>query len=157
MCFIVSDFFFSLIPLTFIFKIQVSLGEKVVLCLLMGLGLVASIASVLKAVNSLFLKGSRDSTWDSIPLVIWGFVEEHLAIIAACIPCIKALFERLLSRAGFTVLYKRQARSFNFSMQNRTTGDTTVQDGMDSTAQLEDVVPSSGKWHEKWERLAPGI
>jgi hypothetical protein len=114
----------------------------------MGLGLVASIASVLKAVNSTFLKGSSDGSWDSVPLVVWGFVEEHLAIIAACIPCLKALFERLLIRAGFTIAYKDQARSFNFSTQDHTMGDTMVQDGMHSTAQLEDAVPCSGKWHE---------
>ena len=115
----------------------------------MGLGLVASIASVLKAVNSSFLKGDPDGTWDSVPLVVWGFVEEHLAIIAACIPCLKALFERLLRRAGFTIAYKDQSRSFKFSTQNHTTGDTMVQeDGMHSTAQLEDAVPCSGEWHE---------
>jgi len=147
-CFTVSDFFFSLIPLTFIFKIQVPLREKLVLCLLMGLGLVASIASVFKAVNSTILRRSRDNTWDSVPLVIWSFVEEHVAIIAACIPCLKALFERLLRRLGFTLTYKSQAHSFNISTRSHTTRSATLQNGMDSTAQLEDAAPSSGTWQK---------
>lgn len=111
----------------------------------MGLGLVASIASIFKAVNSSVLKGSQDGTWDSAPLVVWGFVEEHLAIIAACIPCLKALFERLLRRAGFAISYKSQAHSFNVSMQDHTTRNTMVQDG---AAKLEDSVPVSRTWHE---------
>jgi hypothetical protein len=140
----VSDFFFSLIPITFIFKIQVPLREKIVLCVLMGLGLIASVASILKAVKSDTLRQSRDNTWDSVPFVIWGFVEEHLAIIAACVPCLKALFERLLRRVGVTVTYKSQARSFNFSTQNHTKR-STMQDGMDK---LHDSESSPGTWLE---------
>ena len=108
----------------------------------MGLGLIASIASILKAVNSPILKQSFDNTWDSVPLVIWGFVEEHLAIIAACIPCLKALFERLLRRAGLTISYKSQPRSFN-SSQNHTKR-STIRDGMDKL----DSVSSPGTWLE---------
>jgi hypothetical protein len=114
----------------------------------MGLGLVASIASVFKAVNSNVVKGSRDGTWDSVPLVVWGFVEEHLAIIAACIPCLKALFEQLLRRAGFTITYKSRDLSVKISTYDHTTRNTTLQDGMDWTAQLEDAAPSSGTWHK---------
>jgi len=141
--FILSDFFFSFIPITFIFKIHIPLREKIVLFVLMGLGLIASIGSIFKAVNSTVLRQSRDNTWDSVTLVIWGFVEEHLAIIAACIPTLKALFERLLRRAGFTISYKGQARSFNFSMEDRTK-QSTMQDGMDK---LESV-SSPGTWLE---------
>ena len=138
-----TDFFFSLIPITFIFKIKIPLREKIVFCVLMGLGLIASIASIFKVVNSPVLKQSFDNTWDSVPLVIWGFVEEHLAIIAACIPCLKALFERLLRRAGLTISYKSQARSFNFSTQSHTK-QSTMQDGMDKL----DSVSSPGTWLE---------
>ena len=52
---------------------------------------------IFKIINSNTLKQSRDNTWDSVPLVIWGFVEQHLAIIAACIPCLKALFRAKLT------------------------------------------------------------
>ena len=143
-----SDFFYSFIQATFIFKIQVSLREKLVLYLLMGLGLVASIACIFKIVNSNTLKKSRDNTWDSVPLVIWGFVEQHLAIIAACIPCLKALFERLLRRVGIMVTDKSQPRSFNMSMRNHTMRNATGQDEMGGTAKFEDAPPGSGTWHK---------
>jgi hypothetical protein len=144
----VSDFFYSFIPATFIFKIQVSLREKLVLYLLMGLGLVASIACIFKIVNSNTLKKSRDNTWDSVPLVIWGFVEQHLAIIAACIPCLKALFERLLIRVGIMVTDKSPARSSDMSMRNHTMKYGTGQDEMGGTAKFEDAAPGSGTWHK---------
>jgi hypothetical protein len=139
--------FFSLIPINFILKIQVPMREKIVLCILMGLGIVASIASIMKAVNSTMLLHSEDQTWDSVPLVIWSFVEEHLAIIAASIPCLKALFERVLRRVGITITYKSQAhRSYNMSTRNRNTKQTTVEDGSDVSAQRESIVPGAVRY-----------
>jgi hypothetical protein len=120
----------------------------------MGLGLVASIASVLKLVNSTTLKQSRDNTWDSVPLVIWGFLEEHLAIIAACTPCLKALFERLLRRVGFSIPYKSHTRSFNISAPSHTR-DTMVQDSMDGTGELENGVPGSEMSQENTNSSRP--
>ncbi|KAF1812428.1 hypothetical protein P152DRAFT_458804 [Eremomyces bilateralis CBS 781.70] len=44
-----------------------------------------------------------DPTWDSVYLLVWGFVEVYLGIVAACVPCLKAFFERALRRVGITV------------------------------------------------------
>jgi hypothetical protein len=146
----VTDFFFSLIPITFIVKIQVPLREKVVLSLLMSLGILASIASILKVTLGHHLTTSRDPTWDSVPVVMWVFAEEYLGIIAACVPCLKALFERLLRRLGVTITSytKTQTRSYN-SYPQKTTARNTLQSSVDGGVQLEEYgVPGPGKWYE---------
>ncbi|KAF1808102.1 hypothetical protein P152DRAFT_462912 [Eremomyces bilateralis CBS 781.70] len=109
---IISDVFFSLIPLTFIFKINRPLREKIVLAILMAMGLCASVASIVRVVSGVSVfktpdNGSTaslmDPTWDSVYLLVWGFVEVYLGIVAACVPCLKAFFERALRRVGITV------------------------------------------------------
>ena len=116
----------------------------------MALGIVASIASILKVTVGMALKDSRDITWDSVPLVIFGFIEEYLGIIAACIPCLKALLERQLRRLGFSLASYGKSQSRSTYGQNPTTRNTLKQSTTDGT-QLEDIedgVPSHGRWHE---------
>jgi len=62
---IVTDFVLSLLPLTFIVRIQRATREKVLLSFLMGLGLVASAASVCKivSVTSRSLTGRCNGWW----------------------------------------------------------------------------------------------
>ncbi|KAK4239504.1 hypothetical protein C8A03DRAFT_32456 [Achaetomium macrosporum] len=97
---IVTDVALSLAPMTFIIHIQRPFREKIALIFVMGLGIFASSASIAK----LFMVGSYGSTgdtlMDTVALTTWSMVEAQLAIIAACIPTLKRLFERVLRRWG---------------------------------------------------------
>ena len=103
------------LPLLFIRKINRPLREKVVLAVLMALGLVASACGVAKLALIKPIMTSDDPNWQSVPLAIWSYVsllpdlhgadsdryaEEDIAIIAACIPCLKALMEKAFRALG---------------------------------------------------------
>ncbi|KAH8665066.1 hypothetical protein BGZ60DRAFT_432314 [Tricladium varicosporioides] len=100
-----TDLIFSLLPITFIRKLERPFWEKVVITCLMGLGLVACISSIVKIplINNYGKTG--DSLWDSVDLSLWSILEEQMGIIAACIPCLKSPFEKLLRRFGVVSLY----------------------------------------------------
>jgi hypothetical protein len=89
-----------LLPLTFIYMIQRSLREKIILAILMSLGLVASGAAIAKVVTLSRLPTATDPTWAGADAFIWANLEESIGMIAACIPMLKPLFERVLERCG---------------------------------------------------------
>jgi len=43
---------------------------------------------------------SNDPIWEGATLGILSYAEEYIGIIAACIPCLKSLFEKLFRRLG---------------------------------------------------------
>jgi hypothetical protein len=67
---------------------------------LMGLGLFATAASVVKIFLIKSYANSTDPLWDIVSLGLWGYVEQFAGLIAACVPCLKAPFERFLRRVG---------------------------------------------------------
>ncbi|KAK5652035.1 hypothetical protein OQA88_10938 [Cercophora sp. LCS_1] len=97
---IATDFVLALLPLTFITRIRRSAREKVLLVAIMGLGLVASAASVCKIVDVTNKKLTGDTLLDGVNVTFWGILEIQLGIIAACVPCLKRPTERILIKLG---------------------------------------------------------
>lgn len=97
---IATDIIFALLPISFIRKMQRPLREKLVLSALMALGLFAAAASVVKTTLVKHYGSTGDALWDSVDLNIWSTLEVQTGIIAACIPCLKSPFERVLDRLG---------------------------------------------------------
>ncbi|KAK3386792.1 hypothetical protein B0H63DRAFT_468395 [Podospora didyma] len=97
---VATDFILALLPLTFIKRIRRSVRERIIIAIIMGLGLVASAASICKiaSVSSKLLTG--DPLRDGVDVTFWGIMEIQLGIIAACVPCIKRLVEKGLVRMG---------------------------------------------------------
>ncbi|PVI01940.1 hypothetical protein DM02DRAFT_486339, partial [Periconia macrospinosa] len=97
---IVTDFILSVLPITFIRQLHRPLREKIILCFLMGLGLVASGAGIAKTVLLKKYRNKPDLLWVTMDFVILSFLEQQLGIIAGSLPCLKAAFERTLTRFG---------------------------------------------------------
>lgn len=64
----------------------------------MGLGVLASIASIAKTTLARNYGKGGDSLWDGVAPAIWSMLELQLGLIAACAPCMKSPFENLLRR-----------------------------------------------------------
>jgi hypothetical protein len=107
---ICTDVVFSLLPITFIRKLERPFWEKVVLCCLMGLGIFASITSIVKTTLIKNYGKTGDALWDSVGISMWSILEEQIGITAACIPCLKSPFERLLRRVGIVTTYGSRSR-----------------------------------------------
>ncbi|KAK3342149.1 hypothetical protein B0T25DRAFT_464599 [Lasiosphaeria hispida] len=97
---IITDVILSLAPVTFIVSMKQPLREKFVLAFVMGLGLVASAASIAKTFKTKDYGLTGDTLRDSVGITIWSILEMQLAITASCIPTLRQLFETLLRRAG---------------------------------------------------------
>ncbi|PGG98114.1 hypothetical protein AJ80_09586 [Polytolypa hystricis UAMH7299] len=97
---ICTDVLFSLLPIIFLRKSGLHFREKVVVSILMGLGLVASGASVARVVQieKLQLQEAIPST--GLPVAGFSYLEQQLGLMAANIPCLRAHFNQILRRFG---------------------------------------------------------
>jgi len=98
-----SDLVLALFPILIVRKLHMELKLKIGLVIVMGLGVVATVASVVKTVELRNL-ATPDFTWNATPLVYWYITENWLIIIAACIPPLAPLY--------FVLLGKRTKESF---------------------------------------------
>ncbi|KAI9687093.1 MAG: hypothetical protein M1822_002503 [Bathelium mastoideum] len=92
-----SDVFLALLPTYLLWSLQIDRKLKQFLCVLLGLGVVAAIAAVVRTWASGFLEGA-DASYHLGILFEWGEVEEWLVIIAMSVPptwpLIKPCYER---------------------------------------------------------------
>jgi len=97
---IVTDVIFALMPINFLRKVQRPLRERIIIGVLMALGVFASIASIMKAVAAARLGKTDDPNAEGITVGTWSAIEEQIAFITACIPCLRSPFQALLQRFG---------------------------------------------------------
>ncbi|PSN70207.1 hypothetical protein BS50DRAFT_308404 [Corynespora cassiicola Philippines] len=94
---IVTDILFAIvIPIPMILKIQMNKRKKISLIGIMGLGIFATVAALIKAVHLNDYGKTGDWLWDSRNLTIWTVVETNVGIIAGNLPCMKPLFRTVL-------------------------------------------------------------
>ncbi|KAF2021145.1 hypothetical protein BU24DRAFT_404190 [Aaosphaeria arxii CBS 175.79] len=97
---VATDLLYSFIPITFIRKLHLPRREKVFMCVLMGLGLFASCAAIIRTMTLQEFYNSRDLFRTNVSITLWATVEQQFATIAATLPTLKAFFERALVRIG---------------------------------------------------------
>ncbi|KAF2665481.1 hypothetical protein BT63DRAFT_66879 [Microthyrium microscopicum] len=95
---IITDIMVVLMPIPIIMKLHFPLREKITLGILMCLGMVATVASIVRTVvMSQSLNTLRyDTTWNSFVVWIWLSLECNLAIICISVPVLRVLARRLL-------------------------------------------------------------
>ena len=98
---ILTDVIFSLLPVFLLWDIQRPPLEKLFVCFLMGLGLIASSASIVKIIKIRNFGSTNDLLAEGEKVAMWTILEEQLGLIAACMPYLKAQLQRLLTRFGF--------------------------------------------------------
>lgn len=108
---IVSDIVLSLLPISFLRHMNRPTRERLVLGALMGLGLFASAAAIVKTTYIYSYGSTKDPLFDVVDLSLWNSLEQDIGIIAACIPCLKQPAERLLKRVGLVSTTHRSRQS----------------------------------------------
>ncbi|KAJ9307388.1 hypothetical protein DTO217A2_3070 [Paecilomyces variotii] len=86
-----SDLVLTVIGMTVVLHLNVRKWTKVVLAVLMGLSLIAMVASIVKTVELKRLESTVDFTYDTVPFVIWYTLENNVVMIAASIPKVRPL------------------------------------------------------------------
>lgn len=97
---ILTDLTFSILPITIIRHLNRPLWERTIICCLMGLGVFASIASLVKTTLIPYYGKTGDNLWDAVDITLWSTLEQQIGMIAVCIPPLKRPFQLLLRRYG---------------------------------------------------------
>ncbi|KAL5392368.1 hypothetical protein DPSP01_000881 [Paraphaeosphaeria sporulosa] len=123
---VATDIILALMPISFLRKVQRPLRERIIIGSLMGLGMLASIASIAKIEASLRLEQVGDATSVGIQVGMWSAVEELIAFICACVPCLRSPFQRLLKYVGVMSTQKPSTGRgyYNMGAQARSTKTT---------------------------------
>ncbi|KAF2733385.1 hypothetical protein EJ04DRAFT_468577, partial [Polyplosphaeria fusca] len=95
-----ADIVFSLIPIIFIRKLNRPKREKILLAMLMGLGLFASMAAIVRTLYLQQVYNTRDLFRTNVSIVLWASIEQAFGLIAATIPTLRAFLEKSVIRVG---------------------------------------------------------
>ncbi|KAK3324352.1 hypothetical protein B0T19DRAFT_228895 [Cercophora scortea] len=95
---IVFDVFIMLLPLRWIVQLQFSLLKKITTAVMLCLGVVVVAVSVERIIALRTFIDSGNFTSKYPPVVIWGGLDVHVAIICACLPSLRLMFSLLVSR-----------------------------------------------------------
>jgi hypothetical protein len=97
---ICTDFVLALLPLSFLRRMKRPLRERVVVGVLMGLGVFAGVASILKIIAAVRFASKPDHTVQSINIAMWSVVEELVGFIVICVPCLRSACQRVREFCG---------------------------------------------------------
>ncbi|KAK4220747.1 hypothetical protein QBC38DRAFT_166815 [Podospora fimiseda] len=92
-CSAFSDFVLALLPWRILLRYNMYNREKLGVAAAMSVGILAGITCIVKLTTVPVLK-QGDFSYNSLPLVLWGFIEPACTIIAASIPMMRHLFKR---------------------------------------------------------------
>ncbi|GAB1312629.1 hypothetical protein MFIFM68171_02839 [Madurella fahalii] len=87
------DLILALFPSTMFWNLKMKWKQKIALSSLMGLGVFAMIASIVKTVGLKALTETEDLTYAMANLAIWWTLEAYLVLIAASVPTLKPIFK----------------------------------------------------------------
>lgn len=95
-----SDFALAVYPIYIVYKLQIAVGIKIYLCILMGLGLIGSGFSFAKLhlLNDLVNSKPTDPMYSIPILVIWGWIELWLVLVALSVPPLWSLVKPCVMR-----------------------------------------------------------
>ncbi|KAK5633373.1 hypothetical protein RRF57_009087 [Xylaria bambusicola] len=93
-----TDFIFSLIPITLIWKLQLSFRGRVGLIVLLSSGIFSGVSAAIKTNQLVSLTARSDLTWETFGLYLWTGIEIFLIIVCGCVPTLKPLWARFVDR-----------------------------------------------------------
>lgn len=118
---ITTDLLFAVfIPIPMLWHVQMNRRQKSTIVGILGLGVFATAAALVKTTYVSNYGKEGDWLWDSRNITIWTVVESNTGIIAGNLPCLKPLFRRVL---GAT--YGRGSRNPTSKNVSRTYGGGT--------------------------------
>ncbi|KAF2463888.1 uncharacterized protein BDR25DRAFT_319620 [Lindgomyces ingoldianus] len=85
------DFIITLVPAPYVWNLQVSLKQKLLITFTLFFGGFTSIISAVRLANIFNNFSLADPTWDSVTLMKWTAVEVFCAITSVCLPTFRPL------------------------------------------------------------------
>ncbi|KAJ6004137.1 hypothetical protein N7499_000205 [Penicillium canescens] len=108
---VVTDALILLIPIPIVWSLKMRTTQKVGVCSVLLLGVVACVASIVRIHYITFLKSSIDLSWVISDVYVWSIVEPCVGIVCACLPALQP-FLRLITKK-LSSLPLRRSRGVN--------------------------------------------
>ncbi|KAF2139197.1 uncharacterized protein K452DRAFT_232914, partial [Aplosporella prunicola CBS 121167] len=97
----ITDVMVLVLPIPYIWALQVPASRKFGLCLIFCLGLFVSIVSIIR-MDSLVKLDLSDVTYNIPNVLMWSVIEPELALIGANLPLLRPLFARVFDQFAST-------------------------------------------------------
>lgn len=97
---IATDFMLLVLPLPIIWRLNLTVGRKVALTGLFGLGFFGCVISVLRAYFVIFISASQDLPNDAVGIASWTLAEITTGLICSCLVTLQPLLKRLVPGFG---------------------------------------------------------
>lgn len=97
---VVTDVLILALPIYLCLQLQQDRGNKIMLCLVFGTGFLVTIISIIRLVALSRLNiadpiAAMNITWSFCDVSIWSEVEQNIAIVSGCMPCIKPIISKI--------------------------------------------------------------
>lgn len=92
---IATDVLFAVLPIPIIWNLQVNLRTRLTLVFILGLGIFACVASIVKTVIQAGVLKDPDWTFHD-SFFMWNNIEFNVGILAATLPALRPLFAKIL-------------------------------------------------------------
>jgi hypothetical protein len=104
------DLWILILPIKLIHSIPRPPREKVAIFIMFGLGIVSTIASIIRLQALRIFTLSNDPFYDSLPINTWSMVEVNIALMCTSIPSLKPLVSKVTSHRTRRDVYKIAGR-----------------------------------------------
>ncbi|RAK72709.1 integral membrane family protein [Aspergillus fijiensis CBS 313.89] len=111
---ILTDLIFAILPIFMLRHLQVNKRTKASLICILGLGIFACAAAIVKLTVLPNYGRTGDFLWDYSTLTIWVVVESNMGIVAGSLPTLKPLFKQVLGSYGS----RYKSRPYNYPQHN---------------------------------------
>lgn len=112
---ITTDIVFAiLIPVPLFYNLNISTPRRIYLMTVLGLGVLACLACIMKTVHLYQMAEYTDFLWDSCYITIWVAVEVNVGIIAGSIPAVKPCVRALVGHRNSQHSRHKRLTPFSF-------------------------------------------
>jgi hypothetical protein len=92
-----TDWIYAILPCFFVWKLQMNTRSKITVSLILGMGGIASTATIIRIPYVHTLGNEADFLYATTDVAIWSCVETGVGITAACLATLRPLFRTWLS------------------------------------------------------------
>jgi hypothetical protein len=120
---VITDFIFVALPINFLRKIQRPVRERAIVGALMGFGVFAGVASIIKMTAAAKFGRTGDTINESINIGMWSVIEELVGFIVMCAPCLGSPIQRTARAVNGMIIRMRHYGQMHGLRRNRDVND----------------------------------
>ncbi|KAL4987806.1 hypothetical protein BDW68DRAFT_197132 [Aspergillus falconensis] len=120
------------LPMPVLVRLQMSIEKRVGICLMFAVGLVVTVISILRLVETVGFNDTTNPTKDFVPVGVWSLLEIDVGIMCSCMPGIRALCKRL-----YNTLFKNRSQpgsGYRYGSRHSKPGSHRVQSPFKSSS-----------------------